>query len=44
MTMETVAEFQGIDTDRAIRQYFRRHWSALFPRLKSCSSFVRQAA
>jgi hypothetical protein len=42
--MEIVAEFQGIDADKAIWQYFRRHWSALFPRLKSRSSLVRQAA
>ena len=44
ITMEIVAEFQGIDADKAIWQYFRRHWSALFPRLKSRSSLVRQAA
>jgi Transposase DDE domain len=44
ITMEIVAEFQGIDADKAIWQYFHRHWQALFPRLKSRSSFVRQAA
>lgn len=44
ITMEIVGEFQGIDADKGIWQYFRRHWSALFPRLKSRSSFVRQAA
>jgi hypothetical protein len=44
MTMEIVAEYQGIDTDQAIWCYFRRHWLAWFPRLGSRSSFVRQAA
>ena len=44
MTMEIVAEYQGIDADQAIWQYFRRHWLAWFPRLGSRSSFVRQAA
>jgi Transposase DDE domain len=44
ITMEIVAEFQGIDADKAIWQYFHRHWKTLFPRLKSRSSFVRQAA
>lgn len=44
ITMEIVAEYQGIDADQAIWQYFRRHWLALFPALKSRTSFVRQAA
>ena len=44
ITMELVAEYQGIDADQAIWNYFRRHWSALFPRLGSRSAFVRQAA
>lgn len=44
MTMEIVAEYQGIDADSAIWQYFRRHWWAWFPRLCSRSAFVRQAA
>lgn len=42
--MEVVAEFQGLDTDKGIWQYFRRHWGSMFPQLKSRSSFVRQAA
>jgi len=44
MTMEIVAEYQGIDADQAIWQYFRRHWLTLFPGLSSRSAFVRQAA
>lgn len=44
ITMEIVAEFQGIDTDKGIWQYFRRHWFSMFPQMKSRSTFVRQAA
>ncbi|UIE38680.1 IS982 family transposase [Leptodesmis sichuanensis] len=44
MTMEIVAEYQGIDTDQAIWRYFRRHWLEWFPGLGSRSAFVRQAA
>lgn len=44
ITMELVAEYQGIDADQAIWKYFRRHWLALFPGLHSRSAFVRQAA
>jgi len=44
ITMEIVAEYQGIDADQAIWRYFRRHWLAWFPRLGSRSTFVRQAA
>lgn len=44
ITMEIVAEYQGIDADQAIWQYFRRHWLAWFPALGSRSAFVRQAA
>lgn len=44
MTMEIVAEYQGIDADSAIWQYFRRHWWTWFPGLGSRSTFVRQAA
>jgi hypothetical protein len=44
MTMEVVAEFLGIDTDKGIWQYFRRHWQEWFPHLSSRSAFVRQAA
>ncbi len=44
LTMEIVAEYQGIDTDQGIWQYFRRHWLSWFPNLGSRSTFVRQAA
>lgn len=44
LTMEIVGEYQGIDTDQAIWQYFRRHWLAWFPGLGSRCTFVRQAA
>jgi len=44
LTMETVGEFLGIDAEKQIWHYFRRHWSSWFPRLGSRSSFVRQAA
>jgi hypothetical protein len=44
ITMEVVAEYLGMDTDKAIWQYFSRHWQFLFPALGSRSAFVRQAA
>jgi hypothetical protein len=31
IAMEIVAEFQGIDRDKGILQYFRRHWFSMFP-------------
>jgi len=43
-TMEIVGEYQGIDTDQGIWQYFQRHWLAWFPGLRSRSTFARQAA
>ncbi|PZV08052.1 MAG: hypothetical protein DCF22_20890 [Leptolyngbya sp.] len=39
ITMEIVAEYQGIDTDQAIWRYFRRHWLAWFPGLGSRCAF-----
>jgi|SRR6478672_3564374 len=44
ITMEIVAEYQGIDADQAMWRYFRRHWLELFPGLSSRCAFVRQAA
>lgn len=44
LTMEIVGEYQGIDADQAIWQYFRRHWLDWFPGLASRCAFVRQAA
>lgn len=44
LTMEIVGEYQGIDADQGIWQYFRRHWLSWFPGLGSRCTFVRQAA
>jgi hypothetical protein len=44
LTMETVGEFLGMDAEKQIWHYFRRHWLPWFPMLGSRSSFVRQAA
>jgi hypothetical protein len=46
VTMEIVGEFLGIDTDRGIFRYFRRHYGDWFPVLKEIhrTTFVRQAA
>ncbi len=44
IAMEIVAEFQGIDPDKGIWQYFRRHWFSVFTQMKSRSTFVRLAA
>jgi len=44
ITMEIVAEYQGIDTDKGMWQYFHRHWLEWFPRLGSRVTLARQAA
>lgn len=44
ISMEIVAEYLGIDTDKGIWSYFRRHWQSLFPRIPYRTTFVRQAA
>jgi len=46
ITMEMVGEFLGIDTDKNIYLYFRRHYGQWFPALLHLhrTSFVRQAA
>ncbi|MBD2287588.1 MAG: IS982 family transposase [Microcystis sp.] len=44
LTMEIVAEFLGMDTDKEIWKYFHRHWLKLFPHLNSRAAFIRQAA
>jgi hypothetical protein len=46
VTMEVVGEYLGLDQDRAIYTYFRRHHAALFPVLAHVhrTTFVRQAA
>lgn len=46
LTMEVVGEFLGLDEDKAIYTYFRRHWAAWFPGIARVhrTTFVRQAA
>src|SRR5689334_327051 len=44
VTMEIVAEFLGIDTDKGAWEYFRDHWSSWFPRLGSRANFAKHAA
>jgi hypothetical protein len=46
ITMEIVAEFLGIDTDKGIYTYFKRHYQEWFPKLKEVhrTTFTRQAA
>ena len=46
LTMAVVGEFLGLDQDRALHRYFRRHWAHFFPALARVdrTTFVRQAA
>lgn len=44
ITMELVAEFQGIDTDKGAWEYFCNHWQGLFPTLGSRANFAKHAA
>src|SRR5512147_165506 len=46
LTIETVGEFLGLDTDQALHAYFRRHFGDLFPGLRTVhrTTFLRQAA
>jgi Transposase DDE domain len=46
LTMEIVAEFLGIDTEKAIYAYFRRHYPHYFPTMREVyrTTFTRQAA
>ena len=44
ITMEIVGEFLGNDCDKSIWEYFRGHWSHLFPIIPDRSNFARQAA
>ena len=46
LTMEVVGEYLGIDTDRGLYAYFRRHYGARFAALGRVhrTTFVRQAA
>jgi hypothetical protein len=46
LTIEIVGEFLGIDTDKAIHLFFRRHYAEWFPALREVhrTTFARQAA
>lgn len=46
LTIEVVGEFLGINTDKGIYRYFRRHYAEWFPALSSVhrTTFSRQAA
>jgi hypothetical protein len=46
LTMEAVGEFLGLDQEKAIFFYFRRHYPHFFPALRSLhrTTFTRQAA
>lgn len=46
LTMETVGEFLGLDQDKAMFAYFRRHYVHFFPALRSLhrTTFARQSA
>jgi hypothetical protein len=44
ITIEIVGEYLGLNTEKAIYQYFQRHWKRFFPRLPDRSNFVRQCA
>src|SRR3954451_19241094 len=46
LTVETVGESLGLDTDRGLHAHFRRHFGHPFPRLREIrrTTFVRQAA
>ena len=44
ITMEIVAEFQSIDTDKGAWEYFSNHWRFLFKNLGSRSNFAKHAS
>lgn len=46
LTMEIIGEFLGIDTDKGIYLFFRRHYGKWFPALEGVhrTTFARQAA
>jgi hypothetical protein len=46
LTIEIVGEFLGLDTDKALCGYFRRHYAQWFPTLGEVhrTTFARQAA
>lgn len=44
ITIEIVAEFLGIDTDKGAWEYVRDHWLEWFPMLGSRANFAKHAA
>jgi hypothetical protein len=46
LTMEIVGEFLGIDTDKGLYLYFKRHYPHYFPKMREVhrTTFTRQAA
>ena len=46
LTIEIIGEYLGLDRERALLDYFRRHWSHYFPALATVhrTTFTRQAA
>jgi IS5 family transposase len=44
ITMEIVAEFLGIDTDKGAWEYFRNHWLTWFPKVGSRANFAKHAS
>ena len=44
ITMEMVAEFLGIDSDKGAWEYFCNHWRKLFPKIGSRANFAKHVA
>ena len=44
ITMEVVAEFLGIDTDKGAWEYFVSHWKTWFPMVGSRANFAKHGA
>lgn len=46
LTIKAIGEFLGLDTDRALHAYFRRHFAGFFPGLRTAhrTTLARQAA
>jgi len=42
IVMQIVGEFLGIDSDKAIWEYFKANWSHFFPKLGDRTTFVKQ--
>ena len=39
LTIEIIGEFLGIETDKQIWEYFKRHWNHWFPKLPYRTTF-----